>query len=832
MNRGNLLTAIESASRRRWPIVFIVTALLVVGSLWLSQGLVLETDFLKMLPTDDPTIGGFVETITDFGSLDFLLVMVEVPPERPIEDLYETLDTFAAELEPLDAIDYVEYRLDAESPIFRTVRDNATLFLDGEGLERLRISLTDEAIRERVATIPDAIRNPLSFVTRDLLIADPLGLTPIFYRRTLATRGSLKLDLASGYYLSDDGRAALMVVKPSSPPTDLPFARELDVDVRAAFDRATEGLDPAPRLALGGSYIIAIEDAGLIQADMSRNAIVSFLAVIALYLFCYRSVAAVVFSTAPLVVGQVLTLAVAILVFGGLNNTTVAFTAMLMGLGTDFTIVMYGRYVEERRAGASLAEAMRKMMGETGLGVFTGAITSAGTFGAVCVSRFPGLVEFGFLVAGGILLCMVAILFLLPAMIAFHERNKQQAAEQHRRFYLHSFGIERLMVAATRRPRTTLAICTVLTAAALFGAWGIELSDSYQDLRSESNRGHRVQQEIGERFGGQFKPMMAVSSGETVEQALAADRRVLERLDRWVERGALAGYESLATLVPAPEAQSAAIARLGEDDFSPARVRATTEQAMRAAGLNPAPFREALATLEQQLTPTAPLAVADLRDGALAPLIDRHLTEQDGVVRVATFVFPADASWKGWVPQEFLDDVGADGTLVTGVNVMSMRLKQLFRTDAQRAMALGLLMVTILLAVDFRNLKMTLFGLAQLVVGIVWMMGLMRAMDIQMNFVNAFATTMILGVGIDYGIHLIHRIVEQPTVDSAGSLETGKAVVMAALTNVAGFGTIALSNFPGIRSVGLVCLFGTLCCLLTSLTLLPALMVLLPVRKR
>ena len=58
------------------------------------------------------------------------------------------------------------------------------------------------------------------------------------------------------------------------------------------------------------------------------------------------------------------------------------------------------------------------------------------------------------------------------------------------------------------------------------------------------------------------------------------------------------------------------------------------------------------------------------------------------------------------------------------------------------------------------------------------------------------------------------------------------AVVMAALTNVAGFGTIALSNFPGIRSVGLVCLFGTLCCLLTSLTLLPALMTVLPIRRR
>ena len=102
----------------------------------------------------------------------------------------------------------------------------------------------------------------------------------------------------------------------------------------------------------------------------------------------------------------------------------------------------------------------------------------------------------------------------------------------------------------------------------------------------------------------------------------------------------------------------------------------------------------------------------------------------------------------------------------------------------------------------------------------------MRLLGIQMNFVNAFATTMILGVGVDYGIHIIHRLARAERPDDEGVLETGKAVVMAALTNVAGFGTVAFSNYPGLRSVGVVCVLGTVGCLFTSLTLLPAMMVL------
>ncbi|HEX9426258.1 MAG TPA: MMPL family transporter, partial [Candidatus Polarisedimenticolia bacterium] len=82
------------------------------------------------------------------------------------------------------------------------------------------------------------------------------------------------------------------------------------------------------------------------------------------------------------------------------------------------------------------------------------------------------------------------------------------------------------------------------------------------------------------------------------------------------------------------------------------------------------------------------------------------------------------------------------------------------------------------------------------------------------------------GVGIDYGIHIIHRISQEGLSNPAGLLETGKAVVMAALTNVAGFGTVGLSNYPGLASMGIVSAIGSITCLITALTTLPALMIL------
>ena len=91
----------------------------------------------------------------------------------------------------------------------------------------------------------------------------------------------------------------------------------------------------------------------------------------------------------------------------------------------------------------------------------------------------------------------------------------------------------------------------------------------------------------------------------------------------------------------------------------------------------------------------------------------------------------------------------------------------------------------------------------------------MKLLGMQINYANAFVATMIMGVGIDYAIHLVHRLHSNGGVLDEGVMETGKGVALAAATNVAGFGTLAFGNYPAMRSVGIVALIGSLTCLLT-----------------
>jgi predicted RND superfamily exporter protein len=146
--------------------------------------------------------------------------------------------------------------------------------------------------------------------------------------------------------------------------------------------------------------------------------------------------------------------------------------------------------------------------------------------------------------------------------------------------------------------------------------------------------------------------------------------------------------------------------------------------------------------------------------------------------------------------------------------------------DARLAALLGVALVALLLWLDYRRLGDTLMSLAPLAVGLVWMLGAMAAFDIALNFMNIFVSTMIIGIGVDYGVHMIHRYRASrgaPVEERLdGLVETGKAIAVAALSTMIGFGSLSLSHYPGLRSMGLVAILGALTTSLVAITVLPA----------
>jgi hypothetical protein len=149
------------------------------------------------------------------------------------------------------------------------------------------------------------------------------------------------------------------------------------------------------------------------------------------------------------------------------------------------------------------------------------------------------------------------------------------------------------------------------------------------------------------------------------------------------------------------------------------------------------------------------------------------------------------------------------------------------------AVAVGISLVLLILILDYRNLRDAFLASLPLALGVVWMMGLMKLFGISFNFANLVAVPLIIGVGIDNGVHVIHRV-RLEGVDGMGVVlrHTARAILIASLTTMIGFGSLALASHRGLASLGTVLLLGVGSCLVTSVIVLPNMLVALGLTRR
>lgn len=839
MSRKPFLVRLFRLAERRPGWIFLGVALAVAASLGLASRLRFDGDMLALLPERDPVLVAYRETLELFGNVEYLPVAVRIPEGAPVDPYQGFAVAIAEELSGSPLFSEVEVSLGDPEELLRAFLPKALLYLGEEERRQVAERLGTEALGQRAREIRRLLETPQSLGIKQLLALDPAGLTPVLVQHLGAGRGTQGIDWASGHYLSRDHRLLLVLAKPVRSPQDIAFDRE----VMAAVDAATAGAreawpeiagedtGPPPEVVVGGTYAIALADAELIRRDVLWNVVTSVGGVLAVFFFAYRRFMLLAFAFLPLACGLAVTFGFAELSVGVLNSATAGVAALLVGLGIDYVIVLYNRYVEERQAGADLGSAFDRLAGAPARGVVGGAVTTAATFYAFLVTDFRGLFQMGLLVGTGILLCLVAVLLLAPAILSWNEAHHRKR-EREPVLRLHAFGAERIVEWAMASPRAVIVGAAALTLVLGFFAFRLRFEDNVQALRPPGNPGVLATEEISRHFGSGFDYLMLRLEGKSAEEILDLADRAARAAAPIVERGELGGFESPTFLVPPLARQREALAWLAGqrgDGLDPARVRADLLASLAAEGLRSEPFGDGIELLVAALSATEPIRVEDYhatREGRalLERSLRRHNEEWRGLVKL----YPPPNTPKRVVPpaaETLAAEVG-EGAELTGLRVVSRDLRGRVHLDALYAALLGTLAVALFLWWDLRQLRRALLALLPLLVGIVWMVGAMGALGVAMNFMNIFVTTMVIGIGVDYGLHVVHRWAEDRArgemVARQGVREIARAVVLAVATTVAGFGSLYVSSFPGLRSMGLVAVLGTVAAGLVAVTVLPA----------
>src|SRR5437667_3849818 len=180
---------------------------------------------------------------------------------------------------------------------------------------------------------------------------------------------------------------------------------------------------PGINVGITGEPVLEYDEMAQSKHDTTVATIVSLVLVALIFIYGYSESGRPIKATICLVIGLAYTMAFATLAIGHLNILTITFLPMLIGLAIEFGVHLVTRYEEELRQGKTERQALEKAMVYTGQGIFTGCFTTAGAFLAMWFTDFKGIKEMGIISGGGLLICLVPMMTLLPVLLLRGRQN-------------------------------------------------------------------------------------------------------------------------------------------------------------------------------------------------------------------------------------------------------------------------------------------------------------------------------------------------------------------------------------------------------------------------
>ena len=632
--------------------------------------------------------------------------------------------------------------------------------------------------------------------------------------------------------------------------------------------KQTQAEVPGLNVGITGEPVLDYDEMTQSKKDITLASIVSLVLCALIFIYGYNEIGRPVKATICLVIGLGYTLAFTTLTIGHLNILTITFVPILIGLAIDFGVHLITRYEEELRHGKTAEAALTRAMVFTGQGIFTGALTTAGAFLAMALTNFKGIEEMGIICGGGLLVCFIPMMTMLPVMLLRGQQNviDHQVTEDATRARIENLWLQ--------RPVLVMIITVVLCVLALVQARKVYFDYNLIKMQSPSLPSVIFEQKLldsadksllygaviadsltnavdlvekipklptvadieppfyGNFLADQSEKLKLVGQ---IKQEIASlqfntpDPRTVDVFELSRTLYGLYGYlgnalEEVGNSEPALTRQLVslrqAIENLRKTMLQGDRL-VLDKHANKLAQFQQALFADLIETFQilQHQDDRAPLRVEDLPPA----LRDRFV----GVTgKLLLQVYPREDVWQRDKQEKFVTDLRKVDPNVTGTPVQLYEYETLLKDSYVQAAWYSLAAIAFMVFFHFRSLGAVILSLLPVGIGTLWLAGLMGWFDIPINLANIMTLPLVIGIGVTNGVHILNRFAEERTPGILAR-STGKAVLVSGLTAIAGFGSLILAKHRGIQSLGCVMAAGIAMCMIAGLTFLPALLNLL-----
>lgn len=508
----------------------------------------------------------------------------------------------------------------------------------------------------------------------------------------------------------------------------------------------------------------------------------------------------------PLIISLMWTFGITYFYLGMLNTMTSVLFVILFGLGIDYGIHYYARYIEYRSDGRSVKDSVMEAYERTGAAIVISAITTASALFILMFADFRGFSEFGFISGAGILFAVICMLFVLPSLLVIFEKwnwilLNPKSEEFENRIYMKRYPYS----------RATIFTGLLIAATVILFSTNLRFEYNFSNLEPTFEEYEEFKDfTSGVEDDDRSNPAYIIAdNNEDVFEILEVIR---EKKD--------SNPDTMIDDVEALQERFPPNREMAEEKLEHiAEIRQLLQNSFIRDQQD-----ENLDILRRGSQTTEPLDEERIPDF----LKNRFMT-RDGEIGKFVIIYPNASLSDGLKSIAFKNEIGEvvldDGqTYYAGsTSIVAASMLDLMRTESPYMVAATFIIVFVFIWFSFGNIRWALIALIPLLIGLLWLFGIQLLFDLKFNFYNLVVLPAILGIGCDNGVHLAHRYRDEGHKSMWNVLSsTGQHITIGSLTTMLGFAGLLFTSHPGLQSIGIMAVIGIGMTLVSALTFLPA----------
>lgn len=749
----------------------------------------INTDLTELIPEDYKSVQSINEIRAKFKTTKSLIVIVEDKEPDVARKMVDELGAFLGRSPEVGEVE-------SKKRGFEFFDKHKLLFVDLEDLKTIKDRIDRRIQREKLSGL---------YIDFESEGDEEFKFGDIENKY----KSKYSVGAKNEYFTNDTQTVYSMHVYPKQEPEGIKESKEFYNFVREKVGEfAPENKFPTAKIYFTGTIRTRVDEYNMIIKDLTRAGLISGIGIAIALILYFRRVFAVGFLFLPLTMGIFCSFAFSSFFIKNLNLVTSFLFAILGGLGVEIGIHILSRYLEERRAGKNMEDALFAVLYHTGGSALTSAATVAATFLILIVNNFKGFSEFGFIAGFGLIINYISFMLVFPSLLVLAEKIRILSFKR-------AFGFEFKKASRTRfpMPRFVLASLAVLAIISVVDLPRLGFEWKFSKIKAQIPEAQEAKAKQRETSSSVNSPAMVVVHSK--EEADAVERAIDEKMKN--PGTVVNAYKSYYDLMPEDQIDKLAVVGEMKELLADKTLKLVKGEHKKDLDRFKEALNETKTIKEEEIPPKVRELFWGQKEGDNAqiayinPLPQMEMDNGKNAIKFAEEI------------QEIKTPVGT--FYPSNDSIIFADVLRTMIADGKRVVLLAFIIVFIIVFLDFRKFSTAALIISPIVLGVLYMTGFMYILDLKFNFYNMVVAPTVVGTSIDNSVHLYHRYKEL----GKGSLMTaykyaGGASLMSSMTNIFGFLGLVFASHNGLRSIGDLAVSGMVACLITTLVYFPALL--------